>query len=90
MTNKCRSIPKRRANTSADGKPPAATLLATSAGARVSQCRRSQKAKHPRHKSGYPRSGHKDWRKSADKALDVFICVGHIMAVLTIVVEHVF
>ena len=53
-----------------------------------SRRRRGHKVKHPAYKSSQPRPKHKDWRKSADRTLEVVICVGHIMGVVMIVVDH--
>lgn len=53
-----------------------------------SQRRRSHNAKHPIRRSGYRPAVRKDWGKSADRALEVFLCFGHVVAAVTLVVEH--
>lgn len=41
------------------------------------------------HNAGHrPASRLGTWRESGDRVLEVFICVGHVVAVVTLVVEH--
>ncbi len=53
-----------------------------------SRRRRGSSAKHPARKSNYRRTTQKDWGQSVDKALEVFVCFGHIVAAVTLIVEH--
>lgn len=53
-----------------------------------SQRRRRHNAKRPMRRSGYRPGARKDWGQSADRALEVFLCFGHIVAAAMLVVEH--
>jgi len=53
-----------------------------------SQRRRNRKAKQITPKNNGSRQRQKARSGSADRALEVFICIGHIVAAVTLVVEH--
>jgi len=53
-----------------------------------SRRRRNHNAKRPIRMTGYRPGVRNDWGKSADRALEVFLCVGHVVAAVTLVVEH--
>lgn len=53
-----------------------------------SRRRRGGNAKRRIRKNSYHPTARKDWAKSADKTLEVFLCFGHIVAAVTLVVEH--
>ena len=55
------------------------------------------KARHRGHSAGYAarqrpgsHSGEKTWREVADRGLEIVICVGHIVGVVMLVVDHLF
>ena len=55
------------------------------------------KARHRGHSAGYAarqrlgsHSGEKTWREMADRGLEIVICVGHIVGVVMLVVDHLF
>jgi hypothetical protein len=36
------------------------------------------------------RASHLDWRKVADRGLEIVICIGHIVGVVMLVADHLF
>ena len=55
------------------------------------------KARHRGHSAGYAarqrpasHSGEKTWREVADRGLEIVICIGHIVGVVMLVVDHLF
>ena len=53
------------------------------------------KARHRGHNAGHParqrpasHSGEKTWREVADRGLEIVICIGHIVGVVMLVVDH--
>ena len=55
------------------------------------------KARHHGHSAGYAarqrpgsHSGEKTWREVADRGLEIVICIGHIVGVVMLVVDHLF
>jgi hypothetical protein len=52
------------------------------------------KARHHGHNAARQRSGshsgEKTWREVADRGLEIVICVGHIVGVVMLVVDHLF
>ena len=55
------------------------------------------KARHNGHSAGYAarqrlgsHSGEKTWREVADRGLEIVICIGHIVGVVMLVVDHLF
>lgn len=56
----------------------------------MSQSRRpTSHSKRPQRKTGRrPVSRLTEWRESGDRLVEVFLCVGHLVAAVTLVVEH--
>ena len=55
------------------------------------------KARHHGHNAGpaarqrpASHSGEKTWREMADRGLEIVICIGHIVGVVMLVVDHLF
>ena len=55
------------------------------------------KARHHGHNAGHAarqrpasHSGEKTWREVADRGLEIVICIGHIVGVVMLVVDHLF
>ena len=55
------------------------------------------KTRHHGHSAGYAarqrpasHSGEKTWREVADRGLEIVICIGHIVGVVMLVVDHLF
>ena len=55
------------------------------------------KARHHDHSAGHAarkrrgsHSGEKTWREVADRGLEIVICIGHIVGVVMLVVDHLF
>ena len=67
-----------------DAPNPAATLT------RRGTPRRGHATQHAACKRPHSRSGDKDWRKVADRGLEIVICIGHIVGVTMLVAEHLF
>ena len=49
-----------------------------------------QSARHAAHKRLGSLSGEKTWREVADRGLEIVICIGHIVGVVMLVVDHLF
>ena len=47
-------------------------------------------ARHAARKRPHSRSEEKDWRKVADRGLEIVICIGHIVGVVMLVADHLF
>ena len=48
------------------------------------------RGQHAAHRHAGSRPGEKDWRKTLDHGLGVFICLGHIVGATLLVAEHLF
>ena len=51
---------------------------------------RGHSAAHPAHERIGSHSGEKTWREVADRGLEIVICIGHIVGVVMLVVDHLF
>ena len=51
---------------------------------------RGHATRHGARKRPHSRSGEKDWRKVADRGLEIVICIGHIVGVVMLVADHLF
>ena len=47
-------------------------------------------AAHPARQRPGSHSGEKTWREVADRGLEIVICIGHIVGVVMLVVDHLF
>jgi hypothetical protein len=57
---------------------------------RRSASHRGHAAGHAAHQRHHARPGEKDWRKVADRGLEIVICIGHIVGVVMLVADHLF
>ncbi len=48
------------------------------------------RGQHAAHRHAGSRPGEKDWRKTLDHGLGVFICLGHIVGATLLLAEHLF
>lgn len=53
-----------------------------------SRRRRSHNAKRTIRRGGCYTGVQNDWRKSADRTLDLFLCVSHMVAAVILIAEH--
>ena len=51
---------------------------------------RGHNATHPARQRPASHSGEKTWREVADRGLEIVICIGHIVGVVMLVVDHLF
>ena len=47
-------------------------------------------AEHAARQRSASHSGEKTWREMADRGLEIVICIGHIVGVVMLVVDHLF